>query len=152
MELTEANTLPGEIEKLAEGFESRDFPFAAVCANKIVNLLVPDQPHEDEAFKTTWLAEAHKTIKALDTKDFGLASMCLRKMVKHYDGNPPALGVSTDDAKAVKHYFEEISIFLSAQEFPNVAIYVRKLFKKLVIGPAPAPVVEETAGEPEPAG
>lgn len=148
MELSEANTLPGEIEKLAEGFEARDFPFAAVCANKILDLLVGQQPHEDEALKTTWLAEAHKTIKALDAKDFGLASMCLRKMAKSYNADPPVQGVTSSDPKGVRHYLEEISIFLSAQEFPNVGMYVRKLAKKLEMPvQAPIPAVEEPAAE-----
>ena len=149
MNIEDAHSLPAEIEKLAEGFEARDFHFAVVCANKVLNLLVPEQPHEDEALSTGWLAESHKSLKALDSKDFGLAAMCLRKAVKAYTGNPAIVGATAEDVKAVRHYFEEIAIFLSTSEFPNVAMYVRKLAKKLTLTPvAPAPVAEEVVEEP----
>ena len=123
MNIEDAHSLPAEIEKLAEGFEARDFHFAVVCANKVLNLLVPEQPHEDEALSTGWLAESHKSLKALDSKDFGLAAMCLRKAVKAYTGNPAIVGATAEDVKAVRHYFEEIAI--SALSFKDDRTAIR---------------------------
>jgi hypothetical protein len=150
MDIEHAHSLPAEMEKLAEGFESRDFPFASVCANKVLNLLAPDQPHHDEALNPGWVAEGHKAIKALESKDFGLASMCLRKAVKAYHGDPAIVGATAEDEKGVRHYLEEISIHVSAGDYSNVAMYVRKLAGKLqptAVPPTPRleQAVEESA-------
>lgn len=126
MKMEDGTTLNGEIEKLAEGLESRDFPYAAVCANKIIQMLDPQPPSSEEALKTGWVAEAHKSVKALESKDFGLASMCLRKAVKAFDPAGLKVDIPCLDEKAARHYLEEIAICLSAQEFPNVGVYVRK--------------------------
>lgn len=148
MKMEDATTLSGELEKLAEGLESRDFPYAAVCANKVIRLLNPEAPHTDEALKTSWVAEAHKSVRALESKDFGLASMCLRKAVKAFDPGSLSLEITCQDEKAARHYLEEIAICLSAQEFPNVGVYIRKAAAKFQF-PAPTPTpVDPPAADP----
>ena len=160
MENTDAASLFSEIEKLAEGFESRDFPFAAVCASKILTHLIVEVPADDEAVSIRWVAQARKSIRALETKDFGLASMCLSKAVKAYAGVPAIVGITAADPKAVCHYLEEIVIALDSEAFPNVGIYIRKLAAKLTstlpaqASPAETPAelaarasVRETTGE-----
>ena len=135
MEPTEQLSLHSELEKLAEGLESRDFHFVGTCATKALHALTPPpekpDPHalEKEAVSTDWVHEANKSIKALENKDHNLAGMCLRKAVKAYRANPEPQAQARlrgDGAEALK-LFEQLANALHGQEWTTAADKVRRL-------------------------
>ena len=135
MEPTEQLSLNAELEKLAEGLESRDFHFSATCAFKALHILVPPpvkpDPHavEQEAVGTDWVHEASKAIKALENKDQALAAMCLRKAVKAYRAHPepPARASASGDLVQYLRHFEQLASALSGQEWSSAAGAVRRI-------------------------
>lgn len=135
MEPTEQLSLHSELEKLAEGLESRDFHFIGTCATKALHLLTPinhtGDPHalEKEALGTDWVHEANKTVKALENKDHSLAAMCLRKAVKSYRAQPEPLAqacLKVESAEAVK-LLEQLAMAIHGQEWTAAADKVRRL-------------------------
>ena len=139
MESTEQLSLHGELEKLAEGLESKDFPFVGVCATKVLHHLVPapvkPDPHafEQEAVATDWVHEANKSIKALEGKEHSLAALCLRKAVKAYPAGPVAQAeLLLDEPAALLKLFEHLSNALISQEYSTAADAVRAIGDLLV--------------------
>ncbi|MBS2035622.1 hypothetical protein JST97_11590 [bacterium] len=135
MEPTEQLSLHSELEKLAEGLESRDFHFMGTCATKALHLLSPPvvtgdpQALEKEATGTDWLHEASKTVKALENKDHNLAAMCLRKAVKAYRAlpEPPARASLKGDAAEALKLLEQLATAIHGQEWTSAADKVRRL-------------------------
>jgi len=133
MESTEQHSLHSELEKLAEGLESKDFPFVGVCATKVLHHLVPapvkPDPHafEQEAVATDWVHEANKSIKALEGKDPSLAALCLRKAVKAYPAGPAAQAELLGEPGALEKVFERLSSAVGSQEYSSAADAVRAI-------------------------
>ena len=138
MEPTEQLSLHAELEKLAEGLESKDFPFMGVCATKVLHHLVPapvkPDPHafEQEAVATDWVHEANKSIKALEGKDPSLAALCLRKAVKAYPAGPVAHAELLGEPAALLKLFDRLGNAISGQEFSTAADAVRGIGDLLV--------------------
>ena len=135
MEPTQQLSLNSELEKLAEGLESRDFHFAGTCAFKALHILAPPQTKPDahaleqEAVGTDWVHEASKAIKALENKDQALASMCLRKAVKAYRAKPepPARATLSGEPAEYLRHFEQLASCISSQEWTSAAERIRRL-------------------------
>ena len=123
---------------MAEGLESKDFPFVGVCATKVLHLLVPapakPDPHafEQEAVATDWVHEANKSIKALEGKDPSLAALCLRKAVKAYQGEPAAQAELLGEPLALRKLLDRLSQALGSQEYSTAAETVRGIGDLLV--------------------
>jgi len=138
MESTEQQSLHAELEKLAEGLESKDFPFVGVCATKVLHHLVPapvkPDPHafEQEALATDWVHEANKSIKALESKDPSLAALCLRKAVKAYSAGPAAQAELLGEPDELLKLFERLSNAVSGQQYSTAAEAVRGIGDLLV--------------------
>ena len=142
MEPSEQLSLHSEVEKLAEGLDSRDFHFIGICATKVLHLLAPplERPDahalEKEAVSTDWIHEANKSIKALENKDPSLAAMCLRKAVKAYAAHPEPVaqarwkGQAADLMKMLEHLAHAIH----GQQWMTAADKVRKLNDSLLEG------------------
>lgn len=133
-----------EIEKLAQARNTRDFHFAASCANKILASIAPPPPAQEvEATSQSGVAEAHKAIKALDCKDFALAGLCLRKAIKGFAAGPGFPGVTVIDAFNLRAHVSEISHSISEQDFSTAADYVRRSTEYFTLGAeAPKPVAD----------
>ena len=114
------SSLEAQLEKLAEAFDSRDFPFAAICLKKILGKLgpAPEQDEATRAFSTDVQAELQKAINAIDGKDFPLAAACSRKALEQMTLDP-----------AVK---ENATIFVSSldtEDFSTAADAIRHIRK-----------------------
>lgn len=140
-----------ELEKVAEALESKDFHFGTLCLNKILESIDPEPPHPSpddvpvDALSTSGHSEARKFIKALDSKDFALAAMCLRKAARAYGS--PVPGIRVLDSRALKSAVEECCHYIASADFSLAANCVRRAAKAISLEDAVdvAPVAEETA-------
>jgi hypothetical protein len=142
-----------ELEKLAEGFERRNFHFVSLCLTKIVREVAPPEALQtettlaEEAVSTGGLAELHKTVKALDTKDFHLAAVCFRKALAAYNAAPPTLqGVTISNQPALNATLSDVSKSLTEGDFTSLAAHVRHIAALLIVEVGqPRPLITETA-------